>query len=167
MGVTRATKIFGLSKAVADLLVDLMGKSLALEAYGFLHQLVRQTFRGSRAKELADHLHGSAPELSVEGLAQIVEAFVHEMVEMQKLFPDGFLVVFEGPQFAGKSAKSAERLAKQKKAYDSQNYKDSINIPDCLVRLILCELTKVGVKWLIPPAEADAQLAHLKVCVLF
>lgn len=163
MGCPGGTRSFGVSKDSVNITQQLQGARVALEASGHIHHLLRKHFRRNteRAALMANHLHkGSAfPRDLIEGL---VSEFVHEMVEMRKRFPS-FLVVFEGPSFVGKSVVSAARLARAKKAFGEKHFSKSLTVSDCIVRLAALELTEEGVPWLIPPAEADSQLAYLQM----
>ena len=95
----------------------------------------------------------------------LVANFVGEMKWCVNLAggTDRFVVVFEGPSYPAKASVDDARRAQREKAHHSRDYRKAGAVPDCIVRIIIKELEKEGIRWIIPPAEADAQLAYLQV----
>ncbi len=166
MGITKGPLFFGINyKAVADITDIVKGKKLALEAYGFLHELVAGHFRSdARAASLSHHLHAGST-LDASAVDCLVANFVGEMKWFVNLAggTDRFVVVFEGPSYPAKASVDDARRAQREKAHHSRDYRKAGAVPDCIVRIIIKELEKEGIRWIIPPAEADAQLAYLQV----
>ena len=169
MGVQGGAKFFGVvfRKNPADLTELLNGKKAAIEAYGWLHELVIQHLRSpERSAKLACHLWASH-QLQYEDIAFLVDNFVEEVLWMRSFFSAGFVVVFEGSSYQAKHIVSTARRQVGQKAYAEEKYLRSLTIPDCLTKLIMERLTKADIHWIAPPAEADSQLAYLQVTYLF
>ena len=166
MGVQHGTKVLGIClKSTVDLTVKMRGKSAAFEAYGFLHEIVSKHFQytDERATKLGCHLW-NGETMGLHDMTFAVENFTSEMVWLNKFFAGHFVVVFEGPLYHAKAAVTDARRSKLYSAYKQQQFRRSLTIPDCLVRMIITSLQKAGVKTLVPPAEADSQLAFMQVC---
>ena len=58
---------------------------------------------------------------------------------------------------------SDARRLRNKKAFEEEDFRKCLTVPDCVVKMIMSELTRRNISWIIPPAEADAQLAFLQV----
>ena len=166
MGIQNGFKFFGVNlKADTDLTDTLKGKRLALEGYGFLHELLEGHFRSdARAASLSSHLW-SGRNLDVEGLHTLVGNFVEEMTWFCEFCggKDRFVVVMEGPPYQAKCDITSTRMTKRKEAHDKGEHRKAAAVPDCAVKLILHALEKASIRYIIPPAEADAQLAFLQV----
>lgn len=165
MGVQHGMKVFGVHlKHTLDLTSQLQGKRAAFEAYGFLHELLSSHFRSQqRAVALSSHLCVEAP-LSSDFLYEYVDNFVKSMQLLNTCFTGGFIVVFEGPSYIAKQAVTeARRLHLHETFQDASKSHKALSVPDCAVKLCLERLDELGISWLIPPAEADAQMAFLQV----
>lgn len=165
MGILHGTKFLGISlQSTVDLTERLRGKSAAFEAYGFLHEIVAHHYQTAteRALTLSAHLW-NGDTMALSDIAFAVENFTKEMMWLNIFFENKFVVVFEGPSYEAKAAVTQARRSTLLQAYNDHEYRKSLTIPDCLVRMAIASLQKSGVKTLVPPCEADSQLAFMQV----
>jgi hypothetical protein len=85
------------------------------------------------------------------------------MIELKKHFSN-LIVVFEGRPFKAKEIITEKWKTTLKARHDQGDFRKSLSIPDCLIKMILESLSLHNISWIAPPAEADAQLAYMQVC---
>lgn len=167
MGLPGGLEPFGVSlKNVTNLTKRCRKKSAAFEAAGFLWRLIIEHTKGktehfARCEGLAKHLHDGAPP-DADLLLFISNNFVSECVRFSKFFEAGFVVVFEG-NFPFKTLQGGSVRANRGAAFAAGKWKESLCVPDCLVRMILEQLARNNIAFIVSPGEADAQLAYLQV----
>ena len=165
MGIKDGPRFFNYNlKFNSDVTEQTLGKKAAFEAYGFLYELLisHMQHTDARATALSCHLWGGH-KIDSELYTFMVEAFVSEMKWFRDLFHAGFVVVFEGPPYQAKAGITSSRRAKHKAAFEASQHRQALSIPDCLVKIIIRALEQERIRFIVPPAEADSQLAWLSV----
>lgn len=169
MGVSRLWSAFGIHarKNHEESLkkVNVQGKRIGIELSGVLHPLLFSLGREPRyARDVSCHCQGKAldnPELIV----RVAAVAIDHIREISRQCTS-VTVVAEG-NFVLKENEGRRRKHARLTCVNEGNYRQSINVPDCAVKLVVAELTKHQIRVIFPPGEAESQLCFmLKMGVL-
>ena len=164
MGVVDLWPAFGTSAnrtyAHAQNKVDLLGKTVGLELSGVLNPLVFAMGReGTFAKDISCHCRGDSlknPDLIVRIAASAI-AYIKDISNLCA----AVVVVGEG-NFTLKENEQCRRTHNRMISLEKGNYRQSMGVPDCVVKLVRVELQKEDrISFVLPPGEAEAQLCYM------
>jgi hypothetical protein len=119
----------------------------------------------TRARAIAEHVrpaHSTPLPDDLLTTSALVRDFLDTIRALAAIFTSGLICVFEGRMYEMKGATAQRRRVARQAALEAGKHKEAMCVPDCLVRMIMKALRELGIKFIVAPREADAQVALLQ-----